>query len=89
MSASAQNTHAQTMCYPSWLAWLVGSDRERKGELVEVMIEVAWSSCFYFKGRHSTGTSQIMRARIFPKKSCVTFDVLHTNINVLSLQIYV
>ena len=25
-----------------------------------------------------------MRARIFPKKSCVTFDVLQTNINVLS-----
>ena len=37
--------------------------------------------CGYYKLRQST--SQIMRARIFPKKSCVTFDVLHTNINVL------
>ena len=31
-------------------------------------------------------TGRKTRARIFPKKSCVTFDVLHTNINVLSLK---
>ena len=44
---------------------------------------------FYAKSMVLYLTSQIMRARIFPKKSCVTFDVLHTNINVLSMQIYV